>query len=255
MSVPCSVTVGPFVPTVVAKKRDFIFYFFLIWVSVMPTLYELWCYYHFLFWKPIQFYTYLPLLIFGMYVTMVFTSLVAAKFLLIVVNAIHKPREGVFTRDPSDKDYRYWTLRNIIKRWPVWLAHKFPFPFLDNICFKLFGVKTKFANSLFEGWVDVEFTEFGKNVVVGQAGIVLSATLIGNLLIIKKTVIEENVRIGAHVVVMPGTHIQKNCILAAHSITTVGQILEAGWIYKGIPAEKHKKNVFFEKGLEKVIKL
>jgi len=184
---------------------------------------------------------------------MVFTSLFFAKILLIIVNSIHEPREGVFLRDASDKDYRYWSLRNTIKRWPVWLAHKFPFPFLDNVCFKLFGVKTKFTNSLFEGWVDVEFIDFGDNVVVGQSSTVQSSVIIGNLLIIRKTVIGENVRIGAHAIVMPGTHIGKNSVLAANSVTTVEQELEAGWIYLGVPAKKFKKNRFFEDGLEDVL--
>jgi hypothetical protein len=33
-------------------------------------------------------------------------------------------------------------------------------------------------------------------------------------------------------------------------VTTVGQILENGWVYVGIPAKKFKKNYFFEDGLE-----
>jgi carbonic anhydrase/acetyltransferase-like protein (isoleucine patch superfamily) len=49
---------------------------------------------------------------------------------------------------------------------------------------------------------------------------------------------------------MPGTHIGHNCILAANSVTTVGQELEEGYIYAGIPAKKFKKNYFFEDGLE-----
>ena len=188
-----------------------------------------------------------------MYVTMVFTSILFAKILLVIVNAFHKPREGVFLRDPSDKDYRYWSLRNTIKRWPVWLSHKFPFPFLDNVCFKAFGVKTTFTNSLFEGWVDCEFIEFGKNVVVGQGSIIQSATIVGNLIIIKKTIIEDDVRIGAHAVIMPGTHIGKRSVLAANSVTIVGQELDDGFIYVGIPAKKYKRNRFFEDGLEELL--
>jgi len=184
-----------------------------------------------------------------MYITIVFVSLFFAKLLLIFVNALHKPREGIFKRDISDKDYCYWSMRNTIKRWPIWLSHRFPFPFLDNICFKLFGVKTKFSNSLFEGWVDTEFIEFGDNVVVGQASVIQSSTIIGNLLIIKKTIIEENVRIGSHAIVMPGVHIGKNCVLAASSVASVGQELEENWIYVGIPAKQFKKNRFFEDGL------
>lgn len=226
-----------------------------MWVSMIPILLEFWFYWQFL-WdpiRPIHFYIFLPLLCFLMYITAVFTSLIFAKILLVFVNAFHKPKEGVFLRDPSDKDYRYWTLRNIIKRWPVWLAHKFPFPFLDNLCFKMFGVKTKFSNSLFEGWVDCEFIEFGRNVVVGQGSIVQSAVIVGNLLIIRKTIIGDNVRIGAHAIVMPGTHIGKNSVLAANSVTIVGQELEDGWIYVGVPAKQFKKNRFFEDGLEDVL--
>lgn len=253
MSVPNTMRVGPFTPTVLVKKRYLIFYFFLIWASIIPILLEFWIYWQ-LLWsysRPVHFYTYLPLLLFLMYITIVFSALFFAKILLMIVNAIHKPREGTFLRIPEDKDYRYWSLRNTIKRWPIWLAHRFPFPgILDNICFKAFGVKTKISNSLFEGWVDTEFIEFGKDVVVGQGAIVQSAVIIGNLLIVRKTVIDDDVRIGSHAIVMPGTHIGHNCILAANSVTTVGQELEKGWIYVGIPAKKFKKNYFFEDGLE-----
>ena len=255
MSVPTSMRVGPFTPTVLVKKRYLLFYIFLIWISIIPILLEFWFYWQWLYdpVRPVHFYIFLPLLFFLMYLTMVFTALLFAKILLGIVNAFHKPKEGVFLRDLSDKDYRYWSLRNTIKRWPVWLAHKFPFPFLDNVCFKAFGVKTTFTNSLFEGWVDCEFIEFGKNVVVGQGSIIQSAVIVGNLLIIRKTIIEDDVRIGAHAVVMPGTHIGKRSVLAANSVTIVGQELEEGYIYVGIPSKKYKKNRFFEDGLEKVL--
>jgi carbonic anhydrase/acetyltransferase-like protein (isoleucine patch superfamily) len=106
---------------------------------------------------------------------------------------------------------------------------------------------------LFEGWVDCEFVNFGKNVVVGQGSIVQSAVIIGNLIIIRKTIIDDDVRIGAHAVVMPGTHIGKRAVLAANSVTTVGQNLEDEWIYLGVPAKKYKKNRFFEDGLESLL--
>ncbi|MFX1375795.1 MAG: DapH/DapD/GlmU-related protein [Promethearchaeota archaeon] len=253
MSVPNTMRLGPFTPTVLAKKRYLIFYFLLIWASIIPLLLEFWVYWQ-LLWsyrRPVHFYTYLPLLAFLMYVTIVFAAIFFTKILLVIINAIHKPREGIFLRIPEDRDYRYWSLRNTIKRWPTWLAHRFPFPgILDNICFKTFGVKTKISNSLFEGWVDTEMIEFGRDVVIGQGAIVQSAVIVGNLLIIKKTKIEDGVRIGSHSIVMPGTHIKHNCILAANSVTTVGQVLEKNWIYIGIPAKKFKKNYFFEDGLE-----
>jgi len=248
VSVPNSMRIGPFCATVLAKKKYLLLYIFLIWISLLPAILEIWWYWQML-WddiRPLHFYVFLPLYFIVMYITTVFAAIFFDKILLIIVNVFHKPREGVFLRDPADKDYRYWSLRNTIKKWPTWLAHKFPFPFLDNICFKVFGVKTKFSSSLFEGWVDTEFISFGKNVVVGQGAIIQSSVIIGNFLIIKKTIIEENVRIGAHVIIMPGTHIRKNCILNTWSSTMVGQELEEGWVYNGGPAKKFKKNRFFE---------
>jgi hypothetical protein len=248
MSIPNSMRVGPFLPTILVKKRYLIFYILIVWLSAIPLFIEFWVYYRFV-WssiRPIFFFIYLPLLLLPMYLTLAFSAMIWAKLILIFVNWSHSPREGVFLRHPSDKDYRYWSLRNTIKKWPTWLSHKFPFPFLDNLCFKVFNVKTTFSNSLFEGWVDTEFISFGKNVVCGQGAIIQSSVIIGNFLIIRKTIIEDNVRIGAHVIVMPGTHIGRNSILNTWSSTMIGQELEEGWIYNGGPAKKFKKNRFFE---------
>ena len=255
MSVPSSLKVGPNTSLILAKKRYLIFYIFLIWISIFSIQFEFW-----LFWKLyiiekyIHFYFFLPLFIFIMYLTSIIVSLIFAKILLLIVNLVHKPREGVFIRHRSDKDYRYWSLRNTIKKWPIWISHKFPFPFMNNICFMMFGVRTKYSNSLFEGWVDTEFIDIGKNVVVGQGAVVQSAIIVGNLFIIKKTIIEDNVVIGSQSVLMPGTHMKNNSILGGHSMTTVGQELEEYWVYLGAPAKKFKKNVFFEEGLEEIIK-
>lgn len=255
MSIPSSLKVGPNTTLVLAKKSYLILYFMLIWISIFTIQFEFW-----LLWivydigKYVHFYLLLPLMAFVMYLSAIFISVIFAKLMLIVVNLIHKPREGVFLRHKSDKDFRYWSLRSVIKKWPLWISHKFPFPFMNNLCLKMFGVKTKFSNSLFEGFVDTEFLDFGKNIVIGQSAIVQSAVIVGNLFIIRKTVLEDNVVIGAHAIVMPGTRMGENSILAGSSLTTVGQELEEGWVYLGAPAKKYKKNVFFDDNLEEIIK-
>ncbi|MFX1348948.1 MAG: hypothetical protein ACFE92_09780 [Promethearchaeota archaeon] len=254
MSVPSSLKVGPNTTLILAKKRYLIFYVFLIWISIFSIQFEFWVFWKLYEPKFIHFLLFLPLLVFLMYLTSILVSLIFAKLILVIINLIHKPREGVFLRNQSDKDYRYWSLRCTIKKWPIWLSHKFPFPFMDNICSKIFGVKTTYSNSLFEGWVDTEFIEFGKNIVVGQGAIIQSAIIVGNLFIIRKTIIGDNVVIGAQSVVMPGTHMKQNSILAGHSMTTVGQEIEENWVYLGAPAKKFKKNVFLEDGLEDIIK-
>ena len=251
MSVPSNFRVGPFTTVTLVKKRYILYYIFLMWVSLFSIQLEFWWYW-ILFYenKFVLFITYLPILVFVMYLTLVGVSLIFTKILLVIVNLFHKPREGVFLKHSKDKDYRYWSIRHTIKKWPIWLAHKFPFPFLDNICLKMFGVRTKYSNSLFEGWVDTEFIEFGKEVVVGQGSVILSAIIVGNLFIMRKVIIGDNVRIGTHSVIMPGARIGNNCILAASSTVTVGQELEEEWIYLGAPAKKYKPNVFQEDGIE-----
>jgi len=251
---------GPNTSLILLKKRYILYHIFLIWISLFVIQFEFWWYWNLFPSLPdygsprlIHFIVYLPLLVMLMYVSLVIVSLISAKILLLIVNLLHKPREGIFVRHYKDKDYRFWCIRNTIKRFPIWLAHKFPFPFFDNICFMLFGVRTKYSNSLFEGYVDTEFINFGKDVVIGQSSIVQSAAIIGNLFIIRKTEIGDNVRIGVHSVIMPGTIIEKNTILGASSLTTVGQILEEGWVYIGAPAKKFKKNVFMEEGIENLI--
>lgn len=245
---------GPFTSLVLIKKRYVFFYIFLIWMSLNVVQLEIWLYFHLFFNSNLLFFLIsLPVFIFLVYISFVLISLVFAKILLIIVNKIYPPKEGTFLRETSNKDYCYWSIRNTIKKWPIWLSHKFPFPFLDNICLKVFGVKTKFSNSLFEGWIDTEFIDIGNNVVLGQGSIIQSSIVIGNLLIIRKTKIGDNVRIGAHSVVMPGTKIGNNSILAASSTTTVAQELEENMIYLGIPAKKFKKNLFFKDGLEDLL--
>jgi len=256
MSIPNTMRSGPFLPTILGKRRHIIYYIFIIWASAVPLFIEFWFYWQ-LTWnptRPIFFYIYIALLLIPMYLTLAFAAIFWAKLLLVFINFIHKPKEGVFLRHPSDRDFRYWTLRNVVKRFPFWVCHRFPFPFLDNICFKVFGVKTKFSNSLFPGWVDTEFIEFGKDVVVGQGAIVQSSVIVGNLLIIRKTVIDNNVRIGSHAIVMPGTHVGERSVLTANSVTTVGQELKPNWIYAGIPCKAFKRNWFFEDGIEERIK-
>jgi serine acetyltransferase len=253
MSVPASLKCGPHTTLLLIKKRYLIFYIFLIWISIFAIQFEFWLLWQLYEPRFIQFLVLLPLLIFIMYITSIAVSLIFAKIFLVIINLVHKPKEGAFLRTSIDKDYRYWCLRSVIKKWPLWLSHKFPFPFMDNICLKLFGIKTKYSNSLFEGFIDTEFITFGKNITIGQSALIQSAVIVGNLFILRKTVLEDNVTVGAHSVVMPGTHMKKNSILAGSSMTTVGQVLEENFIYVGAPAKKYKKNVFIEDGLEDII--
>jgi carbonic anhydrase/acetyltransferase-like protein (isoleucine patch superfamily) len=185
-----------------------------------------------------MFYLFFPLVFFIGVILLILSSIIIAKFVLSCVNLIHKPKEGVFNRNKKDKDYCYWSLRSIIKKWPVWLTRHLSLPLLETITFKVLGVKTSFSNSLNEGWVDCEFVEFGKNVKIGQGSLIMSNIIVQDKLIIKKVKIKDKVIIGAHAVVLPGTVIEPNTILDVISMTTVNQHLEGDTVYHGVPAKK-----------------
>jgi len=210
----------------------------IIILSAQPTLLWLWYFWQFFPTLDLVFYLLFPFAFFLGIIVLILSSILIAKFFLIFVNLLHKPKEGVFLRYKSDKDYCYWSLRAVVKKWPTWLARQLSLPILETLALKMLGVRTSFSNSLYEGWIDCEFVEFGKNVKIGQGSFVISNIIIKDKLILRKVTIKDNVIIGAHSIVLPGTIIEPNTILDAISMTTINQRLERNSIYRGSPAKK-----------------
>ncbi|MFX1366302.1 MAG: DapH/DapD/GlmU-related protein [Promethearchaeota archaeon] len=207
-----------------------------------------------------MFYIFFPIVLFLGFIIITLSSTIIAKIFLIFINLLHKPKEGIFLRNGDDKDYCYWSLRAVVRKWPIWLARKLSLPLLETLVLKILGVRTSFSNSLNKGWIDCEFIEFGKNVKVGQGSFIISNIIINENLILKKVSIGDNVIIGAHAIVMPGTVVESNTILDTISITTINQKLERNSIYHGSPAKKienlelyGKKNQFEEEIFNKEI--
>lgn len=229
---------GPRTTNTLAKKRYLIVYTMVIVVSAQPTIIWLWFFWQSFYNLLFIFYLLFPFAFFVGIIILILSSIIVARIFLFFINLIHKPKEGIFLRDKNDKDYCYWSLRAVVKKWPTWLARQLSLPLLETLLFKILGIKTSFSNSLSEGWVDLEFIEMGKNVRIGQGSFVISNIIIKNKLIIKKVIIKDNVIIGAHAVVSPGTVIESNTILDAISMTTIEQHLERDSIYCGAPAKK-----------------
>jgi len=210
----------------------------IIILSSQPTIIWLWFFWQHFPKLSLLFFILFPFTFFIGLIILILSSILVSKIFLTFTNIIHKPKEGVFLRSKNDKDYCYWSLRSVIKKWPAWLTRQLSLPFFEILIFKVLGVKTSFSNSLSEGWVDIEFVDFGKNVKLGQGSLIVSNVIINNKLIIKRVIIDDNVIIGAHSVVMPGTIIEKNTILDAISMTTINQHLERDSLYRGRPAKK-----------------
>ncbi|MHA1490477.1 MAG: hypothetical protein ACTSRI_12585 [Promethearchaeota archaeon] len=223
-----------------------IIYLTIMTLSAQPAILWFWYFYQLFPVLNLTFYILFPLFFFIGVVILILSSIIVAKIFLIFINFIHEPREGVFILDKKDKDYCYWSLRAIVKKWPVWIARQFSLPSLEILALKVFGVKTSTSNSLHEAWVDCEFIESGKNIKIGQGSIIMSNMIVNDKLIVKKVVLKDNIIIGAHSIVLPGTIIESNTILDSISMTTVNQHLEGNSVYRGSPAKKMVENDFIK---------
>lgn len=167
-------------------------------------------------------------------------NLSVGKLILILLKIIHKPREGLFRMDSNDSDYYYFVLRAAIKKQIFWVWNNFCFPWVSNFVFKVLNMKADFKSTLFDGWSDTEFIELGDNIMLGQGACILSSTILGDYLLVKKVIIGDHVVIGGNALVAPGTIIGKNTTLGVWAKTHINQKLEPGWIYIGSPARRYK---------------
>lgn len=188
----------------------------------------------------------LPIWLFALYFIFIFGVAIFTKAFVLIINLIHKPKEGVFKAEKGDKDYEFWRLRVEAKKLAIWLMSKSPLPWIVMWGFRWFGVRIDFSSHLQEAWVDTDFINFGRKVTVGQGAVVMSSMVIGKYLIIKRTIFDDYTVIGGVSNIAPGTFVGKDTVIGAFSTTTYDQILEEGWIYFGIPAIKLKPNKYAE---------
>ena len=111
----------------------------------------------------------------GMYII---SSLLFGKLFLIILKLIHSPREGLFEVKKNDKDYFFYCLRMVVKKNVFWVWNNFCFPWASNLAFKILDISVDFKSTLFDGWCDLEFIDFGKNMMVGQGAVVFSSIIL-----------------------------------------------------------------------------
>ena len=246
-SIPASLKAGPTTTNTLVFKGYLIIYFIIMWFSIMPPFLLTLIFLNkfevkvgYLLWSA-------PLFLLVGYLTLFFSVLFWSWLSLKIVNWIHPPKEGVFPRETNNNDFKYWSLRSVIKKLPLWISHNSPIPWVDSIAFKLFGNNVSLKTPLFDGWIDAEFIEIGTGTTIGQGAVIMTSMITVEHLIIKPVKIGKDCLIGAHSVVSPGTQIGDQVILGALSCTNLGQHLESNWVYWGNPALKFKKMQFRER--------
>ena len=215
-------------------------YYIIIIISFLPiSILEY--YYILVFWRD-PFYI-LFLLVFPFNIVIVIyllqlSALIIAGLILKITNLIHSPKEGDFHRDIKDKEYLFWNIRNIIKKWPLFLTSSNPFPWCKNrFSLRFFGVKIGKHSIVDNSWLSSEFLNVGKNVILGMNSTIITFGIEQDKFFIKKIHIEDEVLIGAKCSILPGTHIKRGAKLIAHSYTNFDEILEEQKLYGGHPAK------------------
>ncbi|MHA2130916.1 MAG: acyltransferase, partial [Promethearchaeota archaeon] len=166
------------------------------------------------------------------------SAILISVLFLTIIKILHPPNEGYFSRDINDKDYLFWNLRNLSKKWPLFITSSNPFPWLKNrFILRFYGVKIGKKTFCDTCWISSEFISIGKNVIIGMGSTLLSFGIEQDKFILKQIQVEDNVLIGAKCVLLPGTIIKKNAKLSAHSYTNYNERLEENSIYLGHPAK------------------
>ncbi len=176
--------------------------------------------------------------------TYLLTSLALGKLGLIILKLIHKPKEGLFRADKHNRDYSFFCLRVTAKKFIFWIWNNFCFPWVSNFAFKMCDMRADFKSTMFDGWSDVEFIEFGDNIMIGQGAQICSSIIIRinniDYLLIKKVITGDHVVLGGNSIVAPGTIVSKGTTLGVWTVTYINQTLDPDYIYIGKPARKYQ---------------
>ncbi|MFX1280186.1 MAG: hypothetical protein ACFFA3_12275 [Promethearchaeota archaeon] len=197
----------------------------------------------------------IPFWIFILYFIFIFGIAITTKAFLLMINMIHKPKEGVFLAKEGDQDYEFWRLRVELKKLVFWLMNNGPLPWIVMWGFRWLGIRVDFSSHMQDAWADGGFIEFGRNVTVGQGAVVMSSMIVGKYLIIKKVILGDYTVVGGVSNIAPGTKMGKESVLGAFSSTIPNQFIEPGWIYLGpLMARKLKPNKYAEQRRDLIYK-
>ncbi len=242
MSSPTSLKMDPPTPTDAVIRRRFLWlYFIIIWISLLPlTIIEYFFFKQFIapsgaidVWMWIL----LPWDLLGVYYLTVVWAAYVAKFFLLWVNLVHKPREGVFARSPADKDYRYFHLRNLIRKFALWILYSGPFPWLkEGWMHRRFGAKIGKNVVIHDAFLSLEFVELGDNVILGLGTVVMSHWYEQERFILGHVTIGKDAIIGSKAVILPLTTVGEGAVVDAESMIVPGTEIKAGDLMVGKPA-------------------
>ena len=227
----------------VQKNKLLWLYPLLIWLSFFPTcLIFIFFFNIFSFWiDPLIIIIFLPISLVVYYGIFILFLLLFAKLILILLNLINEPKEGVFKRNFRDNNYRFFVMRKCLKQFVLKIYNYFPLPWAKILALKLFGIEISNNTGVLDSFIDSDFVVIGKNTLLGEGSIIMSSMVLGGYLLVKKVILQDGCTIGAFSVIAPGTIVEEGAILGMGSYTNLNQRLKKKSIHFGRPARKWKE--------------
>lgn len=212
----------------------------IFWLSFFPTSILFLLFFNlFSLWIPsIIIICFLPILMILYYGMFILYLLFFTKLVIIFLNLVKTPREGIFQTNNRDKDFKFYLLRRNLKNFILNIYNYFPLPWAKIFALKILDIKIQNNTGLLDSYIDSDFVEIGNNVILGEGSIILSSMIIGDTLLVKRVILKDGCTIGAFSVISPGTFVEEGAILGMGSYTKVNQHLDKNSINIGRPAKK-----------------
>lgn len=164
---------------------------------------------------------------------------------------IPTPREGRYTIAPGQKIDRQllWSclLATLTKAryeapFPAFLAyHIANLPPLCWLFTPIFGPHSRSCCVTDALFMDPSLTEIGRNVTIGYDAIIAAHTQGRDEVVIKRTIIEDDVLIGGRACIYGGCHIRRGAIILGNAILRPDTIVGENEVWGGVPAKKIKE--------------
>lgn len=170
--------------------------------------------------------------------------------LRLILRVLPFPKEGEFTFGPG-KPLNPSLLVSAFVAILVRARYQAPFPgflvfHIANIppfCWLtnwILGPKSKSCLVLDPPIPDPDLTEIGQNVIIGNMTSIIAHTQYRDTVSIRKTVIEDDVMIGAHALVYSGCRIKRGAVVYGGAIVPPNTVIGENEAWGGVPARKIK---------------
>ena len=158
-----------------------------------------------------------------------------------------RPQEGRYPKDAEHFDYNLlWArltaaLNNARYRAPFpgflvfYVANLPPLVWWMG---PVFGPRSRSCYAVDPNILDPHLVEIGRNVVIGYNATIGGHYQERDAWVIKRTIIEDDVVIGGHVVIYGGVHIKRGAVIGGGAIVLPNTVVGEGEFWGGVPAKK-----------------